>query len=169
MRRFGSVALGVVVVGGMLAVGCGSGGDDDGGGNGGVFGGAKAPRTAEQLVEDLYGALAIDDADNACALFSPSGQAKFVEGTGMPDCAAAVDAIANQVEDREAFAHPTIEIDDPEADDLDEWCSQGISVNWPDLDAVYDRNGPTALAAFAYGKQVDGTWAVTDYNTSSCG
>jgi hypothetical protein len=164
MRRFGSVALGV---GGMLAVGCGSGEDDGGGGD--TFGGTKAPRTAEQLVEDLYGALAIDDADTACALFSPSGQAKFVEGTGMPDCAAAVDAIANQVEDREAFAHPTIEIDDPEADDLDEWCSQGISVNWPDLDTVYDRNGPTALASFAYGKQVDGTWAVTDYNTSSCG
>jgi hypothetical protein len=167
MSRVGAVAV-CLGVGALLIGGCG-GGDDDGG----AFGSgskAKRPATAEELVLGVYGALARNDADAACGLFTPSGEAKLLEGTRMPSCEAAVDAIANQVLDPEAFAEPTVEIDDPAATDLDEWCSTGIQVGWPDGGEVYDRNGPTGdLGAFAYGRQVDGTWAVTDYSTNSCG
>ena len=58
--------------------------------------------------------------------------------------------------------------DDPAATDLDEWCSSGIHVGWPEGGEVYDRNGPTGdLGAFAYGLQVDGSWAVTEYSINS--
>ncbi|HEV7760641.1 MAG TPA: hypothetical protein VGO78_16670 [Acidimicrobiales bacterium] len=160
-----------LIVGGLLLVGSSGCGNDDGGG---AFpGGQKQPlatqpelpTSAEGLVDALYGALAHNDAATACGLFSPSGQAAFVEGAGMPTCEAAVDSIAQQVVDAEAFAHPTVEIDDPAATTLDEWCSTGIHVSTPE--GALTDNG--YLAAFAYTRQPDGTWQVTDYTTTSCG
>jgi len=106
-----------LVVAGLLLAGCG---DDDGGSGAFPGGGQKLPTSAEGLVDALYGALGHNDAATACGLFSPSGQAEFVEGVGMPSCEAAVDSIAQQVVDPESFSHPTIEIDDPAATTLDE-------------------------------------------------
>jgi hypothetical protein len=153
-----------LIVGGLLLVGSAGCGDDDGAG-GAFAGGPKQPTSAEGLVDALYGALGHNDAATACGLFSPSGQAEFVEGVGMPTCEAAVDSIAQQVVDAEAFAHPTVEIDDPAATALDEWCSTGIQVGVPEGALTDNRY----LAAFAYTRQPDGTWQVTGYNTSSCG
>ena len=155
-----------LVVAGLLLVGCG---DDDGGAfpAGGqklpVDSQAELPTSAEGLVDALYGALGHNDAATACGLFSPSGLA--AEGAGMPSCEAAVDSIAQQVTDPEAFAHPSVEIDDPAATTLDEWCSTGIQVDVPE-GALTD---PQYLAAFAYTRQPGGTWQVTGYNTTSCG
>ena len=158
MRETRRIAAGSLI--GALTIGaCG---DDDGG----TFTAEQAPpTTAEDLVHRLYGALAADDAATACALFSPAGQAEFVEGTGMPTCEAAVDAIAQEVVDRKAFAQPTIQIDDPAARELNEWCSMGIHVTLPE-GALSD---PRTLAAFAYTRQPDNTWQVTAYNTTTCG
>jgi hypothetical protein len=162
MHRLGAVAVGLGI-GALLIGGCGGGGPD-------ASKGSKAarPRTAEALVLDLYGGLAHNDADATCGLFTPSGEAELLAGTRMPSCVAAVDAVANQVLDAEAFAAPTIEIDDPAATRLDEWCSTGIHVGFDP--ESFDRNGTTGdLGGFAYTEQPDGTWAVTGYNTTSCG
>ncbi len=127
-------------------------------------GGAVAgPDNVEELVNALYGALAANDAATACALFSPSGVVEFYEGHGMPTCEATVDSIAQDIDDPDAFARPTIELDDPAATEVNEWCGEGISVDIP------AGAGDGAVAAFAYSQQADGTWLVTGYNTSSCG
>jgi hypothetical protein len=162
MRKIGSVAA-CLATAAMLMAGCGSSSDDDSG-NAAVSGEAQRPRSAEELVRELYGAIARNDAATACALFTPSGQAEFIEGHGMPTCEAAVDSIANQLDDPDAFANPSIEIDDPNADELDEWCSEGIVV-----EGYYETNPDVEVAAFGYRRQADGTWAVISYNTSSCG
>jgi hypothetical protein len=60
---------------------------------------------------------------------------------------------------------PSVEIDDPAAVTLDEWCSKGISVRIPENALAR----PSAVAAFGYTRQADGTWQVTSYNTQSCG
>ena len=159
MRETRRIAAGILI-GALVIGGCG---DDDGGNA--LTAKQAPPTTAEDLVHRLYGALAENDAATACALFSPAGQAEFVAGTGMPTCEAAVDAIAQDVVDRKAFAQPTIEIDDPAARELNEWCSMGIQVTLPE-DALSD---PRALAAFAYTRQPDNTWQVTAYNTTTCG
>lgn len=149
------------------AFGLGDEGDpgDDAFGLGEDGGTVALPTSAQELVETLYGALAVNDVATACALFSPTGLAELSEGTGMPGCGAAVDSIAQEVVDPEAFAHPAIEVEDPDARELDEWCGTGISVDIPD-GAMDDWD---ALAAFGYTRQPDGTWLVTSYNTTSCG
>jgi len=155
-----------MVIGALAITGCGDdGGDLTDGGSGGLTAQQALPTTAEDLVHQLYGAIAENDAATACALFSPSGQAEFIAGTRMPSCEAAVDSIAQDVADPAAFAQPAIEIDDPAATELDEWCSTGIRVDIP-VGALSDSGD---IAAFAYTRQPDGTWQVTDYNTSSCG
>jgi len=146
----------------LSAVGC----SDDDGDAANPLGGAatpSAPDNVEDLVNTLYGALADNDASTACALFSPSGQVEFIEGHDMPTCEAAVDSIAQAITDAEAFAHPTIELDDPNATEVDEYCGSGISVRVP------DGAGDGVIAAFGYSQQPDGTWLVTSYSTSSCG
>ena len=164
MLQIRRIAAGVLI-GALTVAGCS---DDSGGALPTKSAGPASPpgpTNAEDLVLRLYGAIAGNDAATACALFSPSGQAELVDGTGMPSCEAAVDSIAQQVADPAAFAHPTIEIDDPGAAELDEWCSTGIHVDIPD-GALTD---PGAVAAFAYTRQPDNTWQVTAYNTTSCG
>lgn len=159
------------LVGLAVAACSGGGGGGEGGAAGeppgmtGEGGRATAPASAEELVGALYSALAVNDAATACALFSPAGEAEFVEGTGVPDCESAVDSIAREVIDPEAFARPTVEIDDPAAVSLDEWCSQGIRVRIPE--GALAR--PSAVAAFGYAREANGTWQVTSYNTQSCG
>jgi hypothetical protein len=162
----------------LSAVGCG--GDDDaglplnGGANGegdtgdGLDGGDSGatpagPDNVEDLITTLYGALAANDAATACALFSPSALVEFYEAHEMPTCEAAVDSIAQEIEDPDAFAHPAIELDDPAATEVDEYCGRGISVDIP------EGAGDGAIAAFRYSQQPDGTWLVTRYNTNSCG
>lgn len=152
-----------VLAGTLIIAGCGD--DDDTGSSVSGGGEVSRPTSAEDLVNQLYGALADNDPATACALFSPSGQSELIEGTQMPTCDAAVDSIAQQIVDPEAFASPTIEIDDPDARELDEWCSTGIHVSVSE-GALAD---PAAVAAFGYTRQSDGTWQVTSYNTQTCG
>jgi len=169
MRNTTRIVAGALAV--LAVAACGGDGGGEGGAAGepsgmsGESGGATAPASAEELVGALYSALAVNDAATACALFSPAGEAEFIKGTDMPGCEAAVDSIAREVVDPEAFARPTVEIDDPAAVALDEWCSDGISVRIPEGALAH----PSAVAAFGYARQANGTWQVTSYNTQSCG
>jgi len=140
-------------------------GDDDDGGLLGVAGGGPAterPATAEDLVRELYGAIARNDAATACSLFTPSGEATLLEDTGMPSCEAAIDLMAQDVEDPETYGDVSIEVSDPGATELDEWCGDGgIDVQPGD-----GSNGPPG--AFYYAGQAEGGWAVTEFNSTSC-
>ena len=48
---------------------------------------------------------------------------------------------------------PNVEIGDPNAVELDEWCSDGIAV-----DGFYETTPDVEVAAFGYRRQADGTW-----------
>jgi hypothetical protein len=159
MTRFVRVAAVLAVA--LVVTACG---DDDGGLLGDTRGGSttELPATAEDLVRELYGAIARNDAATACALFTPSGEATLLEDTGMPSCEAAIDLMAQDVDDPETYGDVSIDISEPSATELDEWCGDGgIDVQPGD-----GSNGPPG--AFYYAEQAAGGWAITEFNSTSC-
>jgi hypothetical protein len=137
------------------AAGCG---DDDGQGSGPD----GRPATVEELVRALYGAIGRDDADTACALFTPSGEATLLEDTAMPSCEAAIDLMAQDVVDPETYGNVTIEVLDPGATELDEWCGPAT------IEVEVGDGGPGPSGAFYYAQQPGGGWAVTEFNNTEC-
>jgi hypothetical protein len=152
-------ALALAVV--LVVTACG--GDDDGGlldGPGGQTA-TERPGTVEDLVRQLYGAIGRNDAATACSLFTPSGEATLLEDTGMPSCVAAIDLLAQEVEDPEAYGDVSIEVLDAGATELDEWCGGTIEVEVGD-----GTNGPPG--SFYYAEQPQGGWAVVEFNSTGC-
>jgi hypothetical protein len=157
MRR-SAPAIAIAVFAIVAAVtACGD--DNDRGGGGGPDG---RPATVEELVRALYGAIGRNDAGTACALFTPSGEATLLEDTAMPSCEAAIDLMAQDVLDPATYGEVTIEILDPGATELDEWCGPATI----EVEVGDGSHGPPG--AFYYAQQPDGGWAVTEFNNTEC-
>jgi hypothetical protein len=148
-----------VAVFAVVATATACGNDDQGGGGGGPDG---RPATVEELVRALYGAIGRNDADTACALFTPSGEATLLEDTAMPSCEAAIDLMAQDVVDPATYGDVTIEVLDPRATELDEWCGPAT------IEVEVGDGGHGPFGAFYYAQQPDGSWAVAGFNNTEC-
>ena len=154
----------------LAVAACGGGGGGGGEnvfGDGGedVFGGSskRRPESVEALVRELYRAMASDDTEAACALFTERGEYALLDETGEASCQDVMHVIAMEADDPEAFAEPEITIDEPGRTEYDEYCSDGITVD------VVEEVDDWPYGAFAYAEQPEGGWAVVGFNTNSCG
>lgn len=119
------------------------------------------PETVEDLVRELYRAIARDDAATACALFTQAGELALLDDTHLTTCTESIHALAIELSDPDAYADLTVELEDPTASEYDEWCSGGISV-------IPEEGDDYLPGSFAYAEQSDGGWAVVGFNISEC-
>jgi len=105
-RRRKLVLAGAAVV--LLGVGWWWWSDDStpGAGDGGAAVAPVLPQSPKDSVRAVYSYIAANRPDQACVLFTPQAAQAFAAAHGGSDCAQAARRLAEQVQDRTAYANP---------------------------------------------------------------